>query len=101
MKWCRVMLKPRQFSEQFFRTPKLAPSTPVQAFPGAQVAPEHACAAIPSAQVAAEHACAAFPGAQVAPEHACAAFYRVFTCFLEPSGSGSKAPRRPNPPNRL
>ena len=55
-----------------FRAPKWLPSAPMLCFrmpkwlPGA-----------PAQRVT---------GAQVAPEHACAAFYRVFTCFLEPSG---------------
>ena len=77
---------------QRFRTPKRLPSTPGAVFSSAQVAPERTRAVFPNAKVAAGRASAANTGAQVAPEHACAAFYRVFTCFLEPSGSGSEAP---------
>ena len=90
---------------------QVAPEQACAAFSNAEAAPEHArCgvferperthAVFPNAKVADGRASAAFTGAQVAPEHACAAFYRVFTCFLEPSGSGSEAPRRPRTPNR-
>ena len=86
---------------QRFRTPKRLPSTPGAVFSSARVTPERTRAVFPHAKVAAGRASAAFTGAQAAPEHACAVFYRVFTCFLEPSGSGSEAPRRPNHPNPL
>ena len=86
---------------QRFRTPKRLPRTAGAVFSSVQVAPERTRAVFPNAKVAAERASAAFTGAQVAPELACAAFYRVFTCFLEPSGSGSEAPRPPRRPNPL
>ena len=66
----------------------------------AQMAPEQACAVLSSAQWPPEQACAVFSSAQVAPEHACAAFFRVFMCFLEPSGhvAGSVTSKPSKPP---